>query len=104
MLIDNDKAARVSCEANSASPTMKAMCRFMCEIEARFPAFIWYERVCSFSNCADKPSRGEVDVSARELSVQGLSPLVCENFVHEPIISMRDRPYRAAPFLTGATH
>ncbi|CAE7224123.1 unnamed protein product [Symbiodinium sp. CCMP2592] len=65
MWIDNE-ASRVALSKGTAdSESLRAMARVMQSIEISHPSVLWYERVCSFSNPADMPSRGDAEAAAR---------------------------------------
>eukprot|EP00435_Cladocopium_sp_Y103_P027136 s1919_g6.t1 len=58
--IDNESARMSAIKANSPSGTMRSLTRLLADIEVCWPAFSWIERVCSFSNPGDLPSRNKV--------------------------------------------
>lgn len=63
--IDNE-AARISLiKGSSPSVSMFDMVRCLASVDARSPAAIWFERVCTFSNIADLPSRDLHSEAAR---------------------------------------
>ena len=76
--IDNE-AARISfIKAASHSTTMAAMCQVCCDMEMSYPAMLWIERVPSFSNPADLPSRHQVRRASESLGLDSSSTLHCD--------------------------
>ena len=63
--IDNEAARFVASKGTAASPSLAAMTRVLQVLEGTKPSLIWIERVASFSNPADDPSRGRGAQSAR---------------------------------------
>eukprot|EP00971_Amphidinium_carterae_P147938 2932450-Amphidinium_carterae.1 len=41
-----------------------------CDSSSQHPTYAWFERVCSFSNLADSPSRGKANEVALKFGVQ----------------------------------
>jgi hypothetical protein len=41
------------------------MARMIQQLEVQYPTVLWVERVCSYSNPSDKPSRGQCDAAAK---------------------------------------
>ena len=73
--IDN-AAARISLiKAASHLPSMAAMCQVCCDMEIPYPAI---ERVPSFSNPADLPSRHQVRRASESLGLDSSSTLRCD--------------------------
>ena len=65
--VDNEAARMAIGKASADSPTLTAMCRVLQELESQSPSLLWSERVASYSNPADKPSRKMVREAAAEL-------------------------------------
>ncbi|CAE7226871.1 unnamed protein product [Symbiodinium sp. CCMP2592] len=65
MWIDNEPARVALSKGTADSESLRAMARVMQSIEISHPSVLWYERVCSFSNPADMPSRGDAEAAAR---------------------------------------
>ena len=57
--IDNDSARATAIKGTSKSPAMFALALQLAELDNACPAVAWVERVPSFSNVADWPSRQE---------------------------------------------
>ena len=67
--IDNE-ASRFACvKGASNSFSLQAMTRLLAHIEVTHPTGLWYERVCSYSNPSDGPSRGLADSVATALGL-----------------------------------
>ena len=64
--IDNEAARFSICKGTATSPSLMAMARILQMWETKAP-LIWVERVASFSNPADGPSRKRVLETASEL-------------------------------------
>ncbi|CAE7311739.1 unnamed protein product, partial [Symbiodinium sp. CCMP2592] len=57
--LDNEAARTSAIKGLSQSESMYRLAHYLAVIEAEAPCIAWYERVPSFSNIADPPSRGE---------------------------------------------
>ena len=90
--IDNE-AARYACiKGSSRSHALTSMARVLQRIELKYPSLIWFERVSSFSNPADSPSRGG-ELKGMALEVLGNSSwLKAESWISESLLLLdRDR-------------
>lgn len=101
--IDNEAARACAIKANSAAPTMKVMSRILADIEMHYPNMSWYERVCSFSNPADLPSRGKLYQAAVEYGLSNGGVLEADEQLVGEIIRLADNPYQSALFNLGKT-
>ena len=63
--VDNEAARFAASKGAAQSPTLTAMARVIQQIEISHPAIIWVERVSSYSNPADKPSRNQCQAAAK---------------------------------------
>ena len=63
--IDNEAARFAASKGTATSPSLAAMTRVLQVLEGTKPSLIWIERVASFSNPADDPSRGRGAQSAQ---------------------------------------
>ena len=92
--IDNE-AARISCiKANSPSATMRSLTRFLALMEMKWPMMTWTERVCSFSNPADLPSRDrKVEAMSRYGLLDG-GNIDVPNSVVEALVHLFHFPYQ----------
>ena len=77
--VDNDATRFAIIKGLSSSPTMRILVREFYAFEIDSPSFTWVERVPSFSNVADGPSRGKPQEA---LSLLGVNE--CSEFQHCP--------------------
>ena len=77
--VDNEAARFTVIKGLSPSPTMRWLAREFFRFEIDTPTFSWIERVPSYSNVADGPSR-----SAPEAAMQLLGVASCLDFNHPP--------------------
>ena len=63
--LDNESARYAASKGSAQAPTLTAMARMMQQLEVQYPTVLWVERVCSYSNPSDKPSRGQCDAAAK---------------------------------------
>ena len=56
--VDNEAARFAASKCTASSPSLAAMPRVLQALEGIKPSLIWIERIASFSNPADDPSRG----------------------------------------------
>ena len=99
--IDNEAARFTAIKSSSPSASMRAMARFICEVEISHPAFLWYERVPSFSNPADLPSRQKVRQACQLMQLDEVEPLHVSEHLVASIISYANTPYSS--FTRGDT-
>ena len=66
--IDNEAARMSLIKGTSDSPSMRSLARIFHLIETSYPAMIWLERVASFSNPGDAPSRNNIEGMMEALS------------------------------------
>ena len=78
--IDNDSARATVIKGSSKSAAMFALALILAEVDNTSPTLAWIERVPSFSNVADWPSRqeGERAFAACECFCSGSLPLGCQ--------------------------
>jgi hypothetical protein len=82
--VDNDATRFAIIKGLSSSPTMRSLVREFYAFEIESPSFTWVERVPSFSNVADGPSRGKPQEA---LSLLGVNE--CKEFQHCPELVQR---------------
>ncbi|CAE7242441.1 unnamed protein product [Symbiodinium sp. CCMP2592] len=82
--LDNEAARTSAIKGLSQSESMYRLAHYLAVIEAEAPCIAWYERVPSFSNIADPPSRGE---GHSILSLVGAK--VVEAFIHDESSNQR---------------
>ena len=94
--IDNE-AARVSAiKSNSPSVSMKVLARNLADLEIKWPSFSWTERVCSFSNPADLPSRGKLEVALRQYNLDDGGVLDASGHLVQLVLDLHRSPYQVA--------
>ena len=74
----------------------------MADIEIRWPTASWTERVCSFSNPADLPSRGKLAEALLRYNLVDGKLLDASNDFTEIVIQLLHSPCKAAPPELGA--
>ena len=82
--VDNDATRFAIIKGLSSSPAMRSLVREFYAFEIESPSFTWVERVPSFSNVADGPSRGKPQEA---LSLLGVNE--CKEFQHCPELVQR---------------
>ena len=100
--IDNEAARMATIKANSPSATMRSLGRIMADIEICWPTASWTERVCSFSNPADLPSRGKIAEALHRYQLVEGKPLDASRELAEIVIQLLHSPYKDAPSELGA--
>ncbi|CAL1163338.1 unnamed protein product [Cladocopium goreaui] len=94
--IDNE-AARISViKANSSSPTMRSLSRIMADIDLKWPTFSWTERVCSYSNPADLPSRDRMQEAMEKYHLENGGTIEAPAELTQLLIQLHQHPYNAA--------
>lgn len=92
--IDNE-AARISCiKANSPSATMRSLTRMLAFLELKWPMLAWTERVCSFSNPADLPSRDRKAEAMSKYDLKDGGNMDTPSDVVEALIRLFHFPYQ----------
>ena len=94
--IDNE-AARVSAiKSNSPSVSMKVLARILADLEINWPSFSWKERVCSFSNPADLPSREKLEVAMRQYNLDNSGVLDASSPLEQLVLELHRSSYQVA--------
>ena len=102
--IDNEAARACAIKANSPSPTMKSLARILSDIDVSFPTMSWFERVCSFSNPADLPSRGRIAEAVALYDLTDAGILSCDDDFVGRLLQLTHDPYQVAPTTSGANN
>ena len=68
--IDNEAARACAIKASSPSRTMRSLTRLLADMEVLWPVYSWIERVPSFSNPGDLPSRDRLAEAITRYNVQ----------------------------------
>ena len=84
-------------KANSSSSTMRSLSRVMADIDLKWPTFSWTERVCSYSNPADLPSRDRLQEALEKYHLENGGTLEPPNELVNFVMQLHQRPYNAAP-------
>ena len=100
--IDNEAARICAIKATSPSSTMRAMARIFGDLEMLWPCYFWVERVCSFSNPSDLPSRNKLDVALRDYDLADGGTIKVSSLLLEAVLSLLEDPYNPALKLQGA--
>ena len=94
--IDNEAARVCAIKASSPSPTMRALTRALSDMEVAWPVFAWTERVCSFSNPGDLPSRHKLSEAMRRFNVSDGGIVDATAELATTIVGLHERPFSAA--------
>eukprot|EP00971_Amphidinium_carterae_P005132 102280-Amphidinium_carterae.1 len=70
--VDNNAALDALIKNTSRSVSMRRLLCSLADLDAQYHTMTWYERVPSFSNCADGPSR------LKAFKMEGWSASACE--------------------------
>ena len=85
--VDNEAARHCLIKGVSGSKSMQRLCRSFYDLEALHPTFSWVERVPSYSNPADAPSRFEVDGVCKSLGVSHATQISPEKILVEQLLT-----------------
>ena len=99
--IDNDAARFAILKGTSDSFSLRAMCRVNQQIELESPSSIWYERVSSYSNPSDGPSRKLVAQTAALLGAIPDDAWVTPQHVIQAIMDLHSKPLSLLYALTN---
>ena len=99
--IDNDAARFAILKGTSDSFSLRAMCRVNQQIELESPSSIWYERVSSYSNPSDGPSRKLVAQTAALLGAIPDDAWVTPQHVIQTIMDLHSKPLSLLYALTN---
>jgi len=75
---------------------MKVLARLMAELELQWPTFSWTERVCSFSNPSDLPSRGKLEEALVRYDLNDGGTLDASGELEDLVLDLHKSPYKAA--------
>ena len=99
--IDNDPARYAILKGASDSFSLRAMCRLNQQLELESPSLIWYERVSSYSNPSDGPSRKLVSGTVKLLSATECDAWVTPNHVSRALMDLHSKPLSLISALTS---
>ena len=100
--IDNEAARICAIKASSSSQTMRAMARLLSDLEILFPVFTWVERVCSFSNPSDLPSRGKFQEAMSRFNLSDDGPIDATGDLCEMVLQLHRQPFASALLSLGS--
>ena len=92
--LDNEAARFAASKGSAVSPSLMAMARMVQALEVKRPSVVWVERVSSFSNPADKPSRKQCAEAAQEFEAMHVkSPINLPEEIVSAIQELTTDPY-----------
>ena len=94
--IDNEAARVCTIKANSPSISMKVLARLLADLELHWPTFSWIERVCSFSNPSDWPSRGTLEEALHKYNLTDGGILDASIDMADLVLDLHQSPYNTA--------
>lgn len=91
--IDNEAARYAVSKGTATAPSLMAMARILQSWETQWPTLMWVERVASYSNPSDGPSRHKVKETAVELGgLPVMEPMSLPNEVVDQLILLTNDP------------
>ena len=94
--IDNEAARVCAIKANSPSISMKVLARLLADLELHWPTCSWTERVCSFSNPSDLPSRGKLEEALHKYNLTDGGILDASTDMADLVLELHQSPYNTA--------
>ena len=91
--IDNESAKYACIKGTSTSFSMQVLCRVLQQIELESPSSIWYERVASYSNPGDLPSRRQSERASKIYNAISEAVWVPPSCIGEAITSLHHKPF-----------
>ena len=92
--IDNEAARFVAIKGSSDSSfSLLAMSRTLQQLELEMPSSVWLERVASYSNPSDMPSRKQVKLAAKLFRASEAGVLRVPSRLVDAILLMHREPY-----------
>eukprot|EP00435_Cladocopium_sp_Y103_P010452 s4861_g2.t1 len=98
--IDNESARFVAIKGSSDSFSMMSMSRVLQQVELEAPSSVRLERVCSFSNPSDMPSRKQVAKAAELFQATPCGVLRVPDLLIDAIRTLHQEPYASLNALT----
>ena len=98
--IDNEAARFVAIKGSSSSYSLQSMSRVLQQVELEMPSSVWMERVASYSNPSDMPSRNLVDEAALLFKASTSGVLRVPKCLISAIKLMHREPYASLNALT----
>ena len=101
--IDNESARISAIKASSNSPTMRALSRLMADVDLCWPSLSWTERVCSYSNPADLPSRDRLKEAMQRYNLKDGGTVPAPTALVNALLQLCKSPYMLLT-ITGEKH
>ncbi|CAL1161019.1 unnamed protein product [Cladocopium goreaui] len=101
--IDNESARVSAIKASSNSPTMRALSRLMADVDLCWPSLSWTERVCSYSNPADLPSRDRLKEAMQRYNLEDGGTVQTPTVLVNALLQLCKSPYMLLT-ITGEKH
>ena len=99
--IDNEAARYAISKGTATSPSLMAMARILQSWETVWPTLIWVERVASYSNPADGPSRHRVKETAIELGgIPEMELMTLPDDIVEQLVELTNKPLAHLPMIS----
>lgn len=98
--IDNESARYVAVKGSSNSFSLQAMSRVLQQVELEMPSSVWMERVSSYSNPSDMPSRKLVKEAASLFQASSGGVLKAPESILSAIELLHREPYASLNALT----
>ena len=98
--IDNEAARFVAIKGSSSSYSLQSMSRVLQQVELEMPSSVWMERVSSYSNPSDMPSRNLVNEAALLFKAATKGVLRVPECLISAIKLMHREPYASLNALT----
>ena len=90
--IDNESTRMSAIKANSPSVSMRILARVLADLELQWPSYSWTERVCSFSNPADLPSRNKMQEATQRYNLLDKSMLDASDALTDLMLRLHQSP------------
>ena len=91
LFVDNEASRFAILKGGSGSKGMNNLIRTFDSLDVTHPCFYWLDRVPSFSNVADGPSRQDSDLAVRLLSAHSVEDFTWPQGLEEMIVAERKR-------------
>lgn len=101
--VDNEAARISAIKASSPSRTMRALTRILADMEVLWPVYSWIERVCSFSNPGDLPSRNRLKEAMQRFQVTDGGVIDVTKDLAHVILGLYKQPFCTALLQRGDT-
>lgn len=99
--VDNEAARISAIKASSPSRTMRALTRLLADMEVLWPVYSWVERVCSFSNPGDLPSRNKLSEAMQRFQVTDGGVIDVADDLADIVLRLFKQPFSPALLQRG---